>query len=327
MHVGRQQQQSLIDSKSDGSGNGDIQQRIQHRDEQRQPHSLNKGNWQEELALQSSTGYSRSSAPKTPAYYKNHDRVMHHTDNIASKDYQSTSDVGQYYAKKGLEFNVVGGGLGGRGEKVQSIGPAQRKREALALAAAKDEFNSNKKSREVKALEVDYRSLGKASYVEHPAEARMNDNGHGRHTHDASRFKGSDAAPRNLPEGDYTNAQAMTFWSQQLKNDDPVASFPMTAGGHVGGVNGRPFERSSAFSNDIRDSTKHHSEGIDVFGGRAVNVLNGGYSGGEGEGRDADDRWMNGSNVGIHTIDSGGLGVDRREMRDNMFEQFEENKS
>lgn len=64
-----------------------------------------------------------------------------------------------------------------------------------------------------------------------------------------------------LPPGDYSKATSVSYWTQQLTNPDKVTDFPITSG-----TSSNPFSRSSTFTNDIRDSTLHHSEAADLEG-------------------------------------------------------------
>jgi len=66
------------------------------------------GNWQEEVALETTTGYSRSAPPKTKAYYNNHERTIAHSDCSDPAGFMSTAQAAMSQAGGGVSDRKVG---------------------------------------------------------------------------------------------------------------------------------------------------------------------------------------------------------------------------
>ncbi|GMI45158.1 hypothetical protein TrCOL_g601 [Triparma columacea] len=207
------------------------------------------GNWQEELALEGATGFSRAPNPKQPAYYNNHDRVLAHTDRIEASQFQSTAHAAMSQKK---------------GEKRREVGPRKTLKERRYYEQALREAKTKEiKEQEIKN-KVDYTSVNSATYnmadsgvsrLSNPAKSKVLFGG------EVTKESLASVDIATLPPGDYSQATAVTYWTQQLTNPTPVTSFPITSS-----KSGNPFARSSTFTNDIRDSTKSHAEGADMGG-------------------------------------------------------------
>mmetsp|Transcript_8198 Transcript_8198/g.16543 ORF Transcript_8198/g.16543 Transcript_8198/m.16543 type:complete len:264 (+) Transcript_8198:40-831(+) len=207
------------------------------------------GNWQEELALEATTGFSRAPNPKQPGYYNNHDRVLAHTDCVDPSQFQSTAHAAMTEKKV---------------EKRREVGPRKTLKERKYMEQAIMEAKM-KEERELEIKnKVEYTSVNSATYS-------MSDSGVSRLSNPVKSKKlfGGEVTKESLersdiatlPPGDYSQATAVTYWTQQLTNPTPVTSFPITSS-----KTGNPFARSSTFTNDIRDSTKSHAEGADMGG-------------------------------------------------------------
>ena len=207
------------------------------------------GNWQEELALQTTTGYSRVAPNLTPAYFKNHDRVIHHTDNLPPSQYESTAHAAMSQ-EKGYRPDMVGAREKRRMDKFNTIarGEAEEKQ---------------RKEKEVKN-KINYETNTQASQSKMPSDlARLSNPQTSTKLYGGAKTKGAleRADVPNLPPGVYSDATAVTYWTSQLTNSDKITDFPITAGN-----SSNPFTRSSAFTNDIRDGRLRHAEGADGGG-------------------------------------------------------------
>ena len=209
------------------------------------------GNWQEELALEKATGFARCAQAKTPGYYKNHERVMAHTDCVDPKTYQSTA-----HAAMSQQSRVKA--------KPPSTGPREDKKRLRHLAQARAEAAAKEEARDEINAKINYETNTQASQSHMPSSLSRLSN-----PHTSNKLYGGEVTRRsladgdipNLPPGVYSDATAVTYWTSQLTNPDKITDFPITAGN-----SSNPFTRSSAFTNDIRDGRLHHAEGAD-FGG------------------------------------------------------------
>ncbi len=213
------------------------------------PGGVRLGNWQEELALETATGFSRAAPPKHPSYYNNHDRVLAHKDCTDPSDYESVAHAAMNQKSE---------------PKPPSIGPRMARKQASYLAQAKAEAEAEAKAKKIFKNKVKYESVNSSTY-------HFNDSGISRLSNPKKSEKLFNGAVTraslaekdipNLPPGDYSQAVSVSYWTQQLTNPDKISDFPITPGN---GFN--PFSRSSTFTNDIRDSTLRHSEGCDLAG-------------------------------------------------------------
>jgi len=146
----------------------------------------------------------------------------------------------------------------------RTVGPRRTIKERKYMEQAMHEANMKELKETETKNKVDYTSVNTATY-------NMADSGVSRLSNPAKSKKlfGGDVTKAtlekqdvsSLPPGDYSQATAVTYWTQQLTEPTPVTSFPMTTSNAS-----NPFYRSSTFTNDIRDSTKSHSEGADNAG-------------------------------------------------------------
>ena len=106
------------------------------------------GNWQEELALESATGFSRAPNPKQKEYFNNHDRVIAHTDRVESSAFVSTAHAGMAESKDQI--------------MPRKVGLRKKLKEEKFLAQAKAEAAAKMEAEEKIQNTVDYTSVNQS---------------------------------------------------------------------------------------------------------------------------------------------------------------------
>jgi len=150
------------------------------------------GNWQEEIELEKTTGFSRAPLPKTPGYYNNHMRTIAHTDCADPSSFQSTAHAAMNQASL---------------TKSRSVGPleARRKKKFMDQAIAEAEQAAAEKL-EIKN-KIEYESINNATYsLNNSSISRLSNPSKSNKLFGGEVTKASLEAQdvANLPPGDYS---------------------------------------------------------------------------------------------------------------------------
>ncbi|GMI28540.1 hypothetical protein TeGR_g14327, partial [Tetraparma gracilis] len=176
-------------------------------------------NWQEELALEAATGESRCAPPKTSAYYKNHERVLAHTDRVEASAYQSTAHAAMSQERAPPPTKV---GVREQRKKSRQMGQAVREAAERKGAALRIKNRVNYES----TTQASQREMpSDLARLSNPATSKLRGSAGGAQLFDGPETKGSLARSDvpNLPPGVYSDATAVTYWTSQLTNPDKRA--------------------------------------------------------------------------------------------------------
>lgn len=197
------------------------------------------GNWQEELALKDLTGYNRAAGPKDPNFTRQqHLRVVDHTDKVEAADYISTQAISH---KEPSQFKLY--------VQPASNGVRSKSKMDQWKAEVEDEFKQREADRLAATKAGTFVSHKQEQFVAAPKETYLAARGF-----KVLRPKDPEDPVPKMEEQPYHAGETITMYTDALNGN--TGRFPMTF--RMNSTNG--FLRSSAFTNDIRDSAKYNCE-------------------------------------------------------------------
>jgi len=217
------------------------------------------GNWVEEQSLFGLTGTRTYEIPSKGVDDKTAARTIVHTDREEESEWQSTNRMPKPPRAKGL---TLGGRAARRAAAARVKVAADMAAEAAAVEAAQRRgyFESSTQAAYMQR-ESSFSNIGK--------RVMKTQSGGAPQALDAGMYEfGLHERPPRLPrsvhesmvpETDYASDVPITFYTQALNKSSMYSS--------GGATKGRPFNRNTAFTNDIMDSRKFHAEAIDNAAG------------------------------------------------------------
>lgn len=202
------------------------------------------GNWQEEKALLSVTGYTRGPRPQEKNYNLNAVRCIDHTERTLPKDYNTS-----HREQHSDPANAV------HAQVRATEGQRSRRQLAAIQAQVEAEFDGKARKAEEQARRGDFTSQHRMHFTAAPRDTYLQ----------ARTFRtvGPKKEEPELPpyrETHYTEGNAfdvITLYSESKKSKDPLRRLPGTFEQNKR----NPFLRSAALTNDIRDPYKFQVEG------------------------------------------------------------------
>lgn len=196
--------------------------------------AIKVGNWLEELVLEEQTGvkfYPNPRDKKNSLMTKS--RCITHSDQVQAKDYQSTVQSTMLQPQQHPDFILH-----------QSIkkGPRQQLIESRLKAQVEADFK--------RASDQDTAEKNKVLY------ASVNNETFQRKGFTPSLIVGDSSIRMQTKNADYASENALTYYSSKIASKDASVNFPTTFSSSIR----NPFQRSSAFSADIKDPLSRIAE-------------------------------------------------------------------